>query len=164
MEDRMFKVLQVVGVSLLLIPLVVLGTAKAVPQAGTDRALIAQQLELYRDAFLNRDVERVLTFFEGDAIRIVPGRTLKGREELRAAFERVAKADFKMLSLAFKTDELRVTGDFAWETGVSTGENERADGKRIPWTGRYLTVWHRGTDGRWRVQSDASFPDPPPKS
>ena len=68
-----------------------------------------------------------------------------------------------MLELSFKTEDLRVTGDLAQEVGVLSGENERPDGGHVLYTGRYLTLWHRGPDGRWRVQADASFPEPPPK-
>jgi uncharacterized protein (TIGR02246 family) len=133
------------------------------PQAATVRVEIQRQLDAYAEALKKRDVEKVMSFFEEDAIRIVPGRTLKGREEIRAAIERIAKADFKMVELRFKTEDLRVIGDLAQEVGVLSGENERSDGGHVLYTGRYLTIWHRGLDGHWRVQSDASFPDPPSK-
>jgi uncharacterized protein (TIGR02246 family) len=128
------------------------------------RVEIERHQQAYAEAFKKGDVATLLAFFEDDAIRIVPGRTLKGRDEIRGAFERVAKGGFKILALSFKTEDLRVIGDLAQEVGLTSGENELADGRHITWTGRYLTVWHRGPDGRWRVQSDASFFNPPPKS
>jgi uncharacterized protein (TIGR02246 family) len=127
--------------------------------AATVRGEIQQQLDAYAEALKNKDVEKVMSFYEEDAIRIVPKLTMKGRVEIRAAIERIAKAEFKMQTLNFKTEDLRLMGDLAQEVGLLSGDNELPDGSHQRYAGRYLTIWHRGADGRWRIQADASFPE-----
>jgi uncharacterized protein (TIGR02246 family) len=135
----------------------------AAPASPADvRETIKRQLAAYMEAFNRQDLNGFLAFYEEDAIRVIPGRTLRGNEEIRAAEERVIHMDARVYISSFETQEVRVFGDVAEEVGVSNLDVVKPGGEHVAVRGRYLTLWHRGADGVWRVQADASMPEPKP--
>lgn len=126
------------------------------------REAIKRQLAAYMEAFNKQDVGAFLALYEEDAVRVIPGRTLRGKAEIRAAEERVIHMDARVYVSSFETEEVRVFGDVVEEVGVSNLDVVKPGGEHVAVRGRYLTLWHRGTDGVWRVQADASMPDPKP--
>ncbi len=116
------------------------------------------------EAFNKQDVNALLAFYEEDAIRVIPGRVLRGKEEIRAAEERVIHMDARVYISSFETQEVRVFGDVAEEVGVSNLDVVKPGAEHAAFRGRYLTLWHRSADGVWRVQADASMPETKPAS
>lgn len=53
--------------------------------------------------------------------------------------------------------ERSTSGDLGYTIGHSRFEGPGPDGKPRVNEGRYLTVWRRGADGRWRVLFDLSY-------
>jgi ketosteroid isomerase-like protein len=47
-----------------------------------------------------------------------------------------------------------------WGTWIYSGKNKA--GEAVTRTGRYLTVWRRQKDGRWKIAADIGNTDPPP--
>jgi uncharacterized protein (TIGR02246 family) len=135
----------------------------AAPASPADvRDTITRQLAAYLEAFNKQDVNALLAFYEEDAIRVIPGRALRGKEEIRAAQERVIHMNVRVYISSFETQEVRVFGDVAEEVGISNLDIVKPGGEHVAERGRYLTLWHRGGDGVWRVQADASMPEPKP--
>jgi uncharacterized protein (TIGR02246 family) len=143
--------------------LVAFSALLATPASPADvRETIKRQLAAYMEAFNKQDVNALLAFYEEDAIRVSPGRTLRGKAEIRAAQERVIHMDARVQISSFETQEVRVFGDVAEEDGVSNLDVVKPGGEHVAVKGRYLTLWHRGADGVWRVQADASMSEPKP--
>jgi ketosteroid isomerase-like protein len=52
------------------------------------------------------------------------------------------------------SDELRIAGDRAFDTGTWT-HAAQAEGRPVQQSsGKYLVIWQRGRDGRWRIEYD----------
>jgi ketosteroid isomerase-like protein len=58
------------------------------------------------------------------------------------------------------TAELGVSGDLAWETGTNRVTIQQGESAPLTVTGRYLAVWKRGADGRWRIRAELPITDP----
>lgn len=66
----------------------------------------------------------------------------------------------RFLEVSITTTAVEVSGDLAWETGTNRVVVQVGDAPPATRTGRYLVVWKRGPDGRWRYGVDAVIPDP----
>lgn len=60
------------------------------------------------------------------------------------------------------TKEVIVSGDWAFAHGVYTDESTpKAGGKTAYTDGKFLTVFKRGPDGKWRIYADTSSSNVP---
>ena len=59
-----------------------------------------------------------------------------------------------LADIALTTVEVEEVGDLANEVGTFTGTVPGEGGARVPLTGKYIVVWHRGNDGTWRYHRD----------
>ena len=53
------------------------------------------------------------------------------------------------------------SGDMGYTWGHFEGHSKDANGNPIATSGRYITMWRRGPDGKWKVVLDAGANDPP---
>jgi ketosteroid isomerase-like protein len=53
------------------------------------------------------------------------------------------------------------SGDMGYTWGHFEGHSKDANGNAIATSGRYITMWRRGPDGKWKVVLDAGANDPP---
>lgn len=108
---------------------------------------IAQWLQGYNRA----DVKQMMDVFSADFIDesndVVPS---VDKAQVTQAFTSLfAKYDARITGI---TDEIRVSGDMAFDRGHYTQSfTSKAGGTTITQTGRFLEVWRR-EDGVWRVQ------------
>jgi ketosteroid isomerase-like protein len=106
------------------------------------RQAIELEIRNFGAAAARKDYLGVAGFFTEDAKVLPPGAPIvSGRKAIgefwRAALERS--------DLAFKTTELEVAGDTAYEIGETDTGQAKA---------KYLVVWLRCPDGRWRLHRD----------
>ncbi len=138
-------------------------TSPASPEATTEaRAGIEEGNRLLVAAALVGDGDRVATVFAGDAT-ILPFRlpgTVHGHIAI-AEYWRTRLAATRFLELELNTAEVGVNGDLAYEIGTNRVKTQTGDAAPVVVTGRYLVVWRRSADGRWRIQADCPIPDPP---
>jgi len=127
--------------------------ATAEDVAATRAAISAQNVEFGR-AFKAKDTAALTRVFTEDAVFLSPAGTIvKGSAEIEPHWaERLSK--ITVLDGGITTQYLDVHGDTAVETAKFTWTVQRADGTQITRTGRALTVWRRGTDGKWRMLAD----------
>jgi ketosteroid isomerase-like protein len=132
------------------------------PQAEA-RAGVEEGNRLFAAAALVGNGDRVATVFADDAtvlIYLLPG-TIHGHAAI-ADYWRNRLATTRFLDIQLTTNEVSVTGDLAYEVGTSRTKSQTGAALPVVATGRYLAVWRRGVDGRWRIQADCPIPDPPP--
>lgn len=95
-----------------------------------------------------------LSFFAGDAA-ILPknGAPITGLDRLGAAFrETWAQPGYSLQWTPLKA-ELAKSGEIGYTYG--TYERRRmVDGKPVTETGKYVTIWRRQRDGKWKVIVD----------
>jgi ketosteroid isomerase-like protein len=108
----------------------------------------------FAKAAAERGAEGFLSFFAGDAT-ILPknGAPVTGQAALREAFrQNWAQPGYSLAWTPLKA-ELSRSGEIGYTYG--TYERKRlVDGKPVTETGKYVTIWKRQRDGKWKVVLD----------
>lgn len=127
------------------------------------RAEIAAGNAEFARALVAGDPRAMAAVFSDDG-ELVPESQrglVSGRAELEAYFARRLEAR-RYLDVVITTDHLGTSGDLAWETGTNRVTLQQGQGAPVTLAGRYLAVWRRGADARWRIQADLPIGDPAP--
>jgi ketosteroid isomerase-like protein len=137
-------------------------TGASLGPSAEARAGIEEGNRLLVAAALVGNGDRVATVFADDAT-ILPFRlpgTIHGHVAI-AEYWRNRLAAARFLELELTTAEVSANGDLAYEVGTFRAKTQAQDAAPVLSTGRYLVVWRRSVDGRWRIQADCPIPDPP---
>jgi ketosteroid isomerase-like protein len=111
-----------------------------------DDAIRAAELAL-AEAFEDPDPTAWVNCYTEDAIFAGPGSpTIEGRAALLAVAPQIA-----MSSLEIAADSTIGAGDFAATTGRATWISGPRDSGAPTVRRRFLMVWRRDPDGRWRI-------------
>ena len=93
--------------------------------------------------------ESVAAFFTDDAINMIPGTPSdSGRAAIEKRFAE-GLAENKM-ELTQTTDEVQLVGQTAYERGSFNQRVTPKTGQPSMQRGRYLAIWHRQPDGKWK--------------
>lgn len=128
------------------------GSAGAEASEEADRRAITEASRAFSAAYVAGDTASIRDLYTDDAVLLPPGGEVRGRDAIVRYFapgpRRVNEAH------AMTSSELRIDGDRAVDLGtwsntwrIGGGEPSRAEE-------RYLVVWRRGADGRWRIEID----------
>ena len=122
-------------------------------------AVLAAQ---FSQAYMDGDVDAMMTLYTDDAV-VFPGNSeyLQGQEALRRYW--ALPEGRRITHHKITPVEVEVSGDMASDFGhyeVSGVNGEQAWG---PSHGKYLIVWKRGDDGRWRMHLDMWNSRPSPE-
>jgi uncharacterized protein (TIGR02246 family) len=126
------------------------------------RAAIAEANTEFAQALLRGDARGMAAVFTEDG-EIIPSTQpgfVSGRAEIEAYQANRLQA-LRYLDVAITTLDLGVSGDLAWETGTNRVTIKQGESPPVTVTGRYLAVWKREPDGRWRIRADLPVTDPP---
>lgn len=110
------------------------------------------------DAEARKDALAVMPFWADDAVVHFNGEVaLKGKDAIGKMYaERLPRLDtFRAYS-----DSIQVApgGDLAWETGSTAVTLPNASGP--PSTSKFLIVWRKEADGKWRIAACALTANP----
>lgn len=110
----------------------------------------------YAPAVFARNAATIAGDYLKDGVFVPPsGVPVRGRDAIRAFYaERFAKMHGGLISIKCATTSLRYDGTAALEQGTCTFVSRTVDGKKATRTGKYLTVWRKDADGRWRIAVD----------
>ena len=61
-----------------------------------------------------------------------------------------------------KKAEVAKSGELGWTWGTFELHTKEADGKPVVRYGKYVNVWRKQKDGKWKVIVDLGNPSPPP--
>jgi len=106
------------------------------------RQAIELEIRNFGAAAARKDYLGVAGFFTEDAKILPPGAPIVSG---RKAIEEFWRAALKLTDLTFKATELEVAGDIAYEIGETDTGQAKA---------KYLVIWRRCADGRWRLHRD----------
>jgi uncharacterized protein (TIGR02246 family) len=125
------------------------------------RAAIAAANAEFAQALVRGDARAMAAVFAEDG-EIIPA-TQRGYVSGRAAIEAYQAERLqarRYLHAVITTLQLEVSGDLAWETGTSRVTIQQGESAPVTVTGRYLAVWKREPDGRWRIRAELPVADP----
>jgi ketosteroid isomerase-like protein len=129
----------------------------------------AADLEVSHQAVRNADLAMAKAVADGDAagfrswigdaaVFLGGSSPRTGPDQIAAAWARFLDPE-DPLSLAWEPtrDWLAASGELAATVGDYTLRYPGADGAPATETGRYLSVWSQGADGRWRIVADGTL-------
>ena len=133
------------------------------PPPGDLRQSIEAVNQKWIEAMKSADPAAIAETFLEDGVNLgADGAAAKGRpaieDSMRAFFDRFGKASTGSVQIR----EVVPDADLAYERGSSDFFCPGAKG-RPPYrrAGRYLTVWKRGPDGKWRIFRNIGLPSGP---
>jgi ketosteroid isomerase-like protein len=116
------------------------------------KALIALDND-WSNAAVARDVDRVASFYAEDAHVYPPNEPLVvGRAAAKEAWGKML-AD-PGVKLSWTTVSAGAEGHTGWTAGTYEMSYPGADGKTVTEHGKYLCVWRKGADGKWKAIHD----------
>jgi uncharacterized protein (TIGR02246 family) len=128
------------------------------------RAAVAAANADFSSALKDGDARGMAAVFteDGELMPSTQRAFVTGRAELEAYFaKRLEGRHFLEVEVA--TVQLGVSGDLAWESGTSRITLRQGETTApVLLAGRYLAVWRRDADGRWRIRAEVLVADPAP--
>lgn len=145
---------------LVLVPLILVPAPAVAQQAETSTRGPADDVETLRErgrtwveAARREDAAALARLYTSDAVFMPPGRPeLAGRAKIRSLFQTQFErfeADYE-----FEIREIVVSGDWAFRRGAYTVRATLPDGSERTVRDKFLDVWRREADGRWRIARD----------
>ena len=134
--------------------LVVMAAVQAQTPAEVEVEL--RQLGTAWDAAIrSKDVARIMAFYSQDTYVLLNGKPMI--VGMKAASEELKRllAD-PNYQVAWKPTHMEVAKslDMAFEVGILTRSSTDPSGKTITQDGKYVVVWRKEADGKWRVAVD----------
>lgn len=122
--------------------------ATAVDPARDDSLAIAEAARAFSRAYVEGDSATIASLYTEDALLLPPGRDVRGREGAVRWF--YAPPARRPREHHLQAEALRIHGDIATDVGHWNVVNAAGEEFR----GRYLVVWRKDDDGRWRMMYD----------
>ncbi len=125
-----------------------------------DEAAIRAASRDWSNAASGRDLEKAVSFYADDATYNPPGAPLAaGKNAIRKQWTQVMAMPGVDLRWATSKVEVARSGDLAYDTGAYTLTKDDANGKQATTKGKYVVVWKKQADGKWKVIEDIDNPD-----
>jgi ketosteroid isomerase-like protein len=130
--------------------------ASARPDAETARAeLLQTDREWAALVASGGSVEKILSYWTDDARVVAPGEEpVIGQDALR----QMVASSFEIpgFSITWEPEEVHVSdsGDLGYTTGWNRMTFLSEQGEQVVQRHRYITVWRKEADGRWRCEYD----------
>ena len=150
--------------------LVIIGLALACQQAPTsppdtraaDESAVREADAAWSKTAAAKDVEGFVAFFAEDGVSLPPNAPmLTEKESMRKGLsEAMANPGFSLSWQAGKVEASR-GGDLAYSMGTYQGTMNDAKGKPVTERGKYVSVWKKQADGKWKVVADIYNSDLP---
>jgi ketosteroid isomerase-like protein len=124
--------------------------------AGADDAKAKELIALDADwskAAVAKNVDRMVSFYADDAVAYPPNEPAAvGRVAVRKVWATALNTPGYQVS--WKTTSAGVDGNTGFTAGTYQESVKGADGKTVTGKGKYLCVWRKGADGKWRAVHD----------
>jgi ketosteroid isomerase-like protein len=133
----------------------------AVDVAAETRDLLETDRAWARLAEADAPVDSVVAYWTADARVILPGQpVLVGTEAIRQMV--AGTRAIPGFRITWTPDSAAVSpgGDFGYTWGTNEISEPDSAGTLVTMKGRYITVWRKESDGRWRCSADISNEGP----
>lgn len=130
-------------------------SARSAASAGlqdSPREAIAKASRAFSEAYMAGDTATIRELYTTDALLLPPETDVRGRDAIVRYFAPGPRR--RNLAHSMTSDELQISDDRAVDVGTWTNTWSIDGGEPRAASGRYLIVWRRGEDGRWRMEYD----------
>jgi uncharacterized protein (TIGR02246 family) len=119
-----------------------------------DQRAIRKLIDTWMAATQTGDTATVLSLMTDDVVFLVPGREPFGKQEFAAAAR-----DMQGVRIDGKSDihEIEVLGDWAYARAHLRVAMTPPGGNTVERAGYTLSIFRKGSDGRWRLARDANL-------
>ena len=120
-----------------------------------DKQLIDQGHQAFLDAMAENNTEKLLEVLTEDVAFYPPGSDpVVGHDGVRNWYNGI-KTQMLTESLAVPNREVVISGDFGIETGNYQWTLKPTDGgEPFNASGFFIAIWHKQSDGEWKVVKD----------
>ena len=143
---RVFRIVWVIAV--------LAGSAEwaAAQSLAEDSTAIAAASRDFSQAYVDGDPDRIRALYTEDAVLLPPGQEIRGLDRIAQYF--APGPNRVNIAHRMESSELRLSGDVAIDIGSWHNTWRIGDAAERTASDRYLVVWRRGGDGRWRIEYD----------
>ena len=139
-------------------------TAQTSKAAAARAALLKTDIE-WAATVGTADVERIVSFWTDDAVVYSPREApVAGKAAIRKYVGDSLKIPGFSVSWKPAAAVVSASGDLGYTTGTNSFTFPDDQGRPTTANGRYVTVWKKERDGRWRCVVDFWNEAPPPAS
>jgi ketosteroid isomerase-like protein len=148
---------------LLLLPMIGCATVAPVPASPPpDPSLLLELDRAFDLATFQRGEAGFAEFIADDATLMFPNHPLEHGKALllerwKPVFEHPGSVRWQPAQA-----ELATSGELGWTFGNYTSHDTDGQGQPVDHHGKYLTLWKRFPDGKWRVVGDVGNASPAP--
>lgn len=143
----------------------------AAPLSAQDSAAVAKlfdaQYARFSQAYVALNPDAVASLYTDDAYYMSPGMDIKrGRVTIRsdfAGFFDSVRSRGDSVRIAFTILDRRISGALATDIGYYDLTGKARSGESRTDRGKFVVIWVRGTDGVWRIRTDAYSSITPPQ-
>lgn len=115
--------------------------------------LLAALDDQWSAAAAAKNLDKVVSFYAADAVVYPPNEPVAtNASDIRGVWARYFAAPGFQIS--WKTTASSAQGKTGWTAGTYQDSLIGADGKQVVEKGKYLCVWQKGADGKWRAIRD----------
>ena len=108
-----------------------------------------------------KNADSVLAYWTEDARVVMPGAPiLAGKPAIRGMVEGSMKTPGFHITWTPDSGVVSRSGDLGYTYGTNEFTAPDSTGTLVTTRGRYLTVWRKDSDGRWRCVEDIASPGP----
>ena len=109
-----------------------------------------------------KNLDQVIDFYADDASMFVPNEPIAmGKPAIRVEWTKLTTNPGYALTFSPSRVDVAKAGDMAYEFGVYSLMLNGPDGKPMNDRGKYVVVWKKQTDGKWKVVADIINTDLP---
>ncbi len=131
--------------------IVLSGLLAIVQTTGVDPETLKQADRVFAEQTAQRGLDGWVEAFAPDGKLVGRGGVTEGHDAIRTAMGALDRSDF---SLSWEPLFAEGSGDLGYTHGTYRRERVNSEGKAVVETGRYVTIWRRNADGKWKVVLD----------
>ena len=131
------------------------GCAKTVDTAAETQALLDTDRAWGQAASSGKNIDSVIAVWTEDAVVVSPGQpTYSGKAAIRQMVSTSMSTPGFHISWTPQKAAISKSGDMGYTTGTNEVTVPDPTGKLTTNKGRYLSVWRKDADGKWRCVQD----------
>ena len=129
--------------------------------SGDTQVLLDTDRAWARVASSGQNADSILAYWTDDAVVAMPGAPIvEGKNALRQMITSSMATPGFHISWIPEKAVVSSAGDMGYTTGTNEMTMPDSAGRLMKMTGRYITVWRKEPDGKWRCVQDYSSPAP----